>query len=225
MTGVLVLLVVGVLGLIVVGGAIAWVVGNRLQSTSQTSSDPRGGTLPAARGAASTSAARLKEIDGLLAEVRKRVEKLDDPELTVQLEKHLDDLQAKKEAAADRLSDLAEIVGAPAQEEARLKAEVASLRGRAAASADAKADLEKKQASLAAVSATLESKRSEQSSLEASLGKIADGLREIRERLSNPVDGADISKGIADSLSALHGELDAQERARREIAALEKSAR
>lgn len=222
-----VLIGVGVVGLVVAGAVVAWVMGNRLQGTSQTSgaAEPRGLSTPLARGAGASTASRLKEIDGLLKDVRARVEKLDDPELSAQLEKHLDDLEAKREAAADRISDLGEILGAPAQEEARLKAEVASLRGRAAASADTKSELEKKEASLAAVSATLESKRKEQASLEESLGKIADGLREIREKLTGAPDTADLSRGIAESLSALHGELDAQERARREIAALEKSSR
>lgn len=219
---ILLFVVAGIVALVVVGAVVAWVLGSRLQSGSQTARQSAMGDAAASPQRLATN--RLAEIDALVGEVRKRLEKnVDDPELIASLGRHLDDLQAKKEAAADRLSDLKGMLDAPMAEERRLKAEVASLTTSASASPEKRADLERKQASLEAVSKTIEQKRTEQASLNESLDRIADGLREVRDRLSRAPDSGEIASGVADSLSALHGELDAQERARREIAALEKT--
>lgn len=214
----------GIVALIVIGAVVAWVLGSRLQSGSQTARQSANGDAASSSSPQRLATNRLAEIDALVAEVRKRLDKdVDDPELIASLGRHLDDLQAKKEAAADRLSDLKGMLDAPIAEERRLKAEVASLATSASASPEKRADLERKQASLEAVSKTIEQKRKEQASLNESLDRIADGLREVRDRLSRAPDSGEIASGVADSLSALHGELDAQERARREIAALEKA--
>ena len=66
-----------------------------------------------------------------------------------------------------------------------------------------------------------DTKLAEQKSLVESVERIDAGLRDMKERLTRSPNAADVTKGIAESLDALHGELDSQERARREIAALE----
>ena len=176
MIGLVEILVLGggaIVTLIAVGGFFAWKMGNRLQQPSNPASVRSGN-------------ARFAALDRLFAEVRGKVEKdVDDPELTATLNRHLDDLQAKKEAAADRLEDLDEILRSSMSQEVR------------------------------------DTKLAEQKSLVDSVERIATGLRAMKERLTRAPNSADVTKDIAASLDALHGELDSQEKARREIAALE----
>lgn len=178
MVGLIELLVLGggaLLTLLGVGAFFAWKAGDRLQrgSSSSSATPARSGNL------------RFASIDKLFADVRAKVAKLDDPELIATLGKHLDDLNAKKEASADRLEDLEPILRSSMGDVLR------------------------------------QTKLAEQASLIESVESIATGLREMKDRLTGAPDAGEVAKGIAASLSALHGELDSQERARREIAALE----
>lgn len=173
-----VVLVVAVVGAIAVGAVIAWTAGDRLQRAKT----PTAVKLPPAK--------RFAQIDRLFKEVREKIDRdVEDPELVASLAKHLDDLQAKKDAAVDRLEDLETLLASPMPQAVR------------------------------------DTKLEEQTTLQESVEKIAAGLSEIKDRLTSAPNSGEVSKGVSDALSALKGELDSQDRARREIAELEKTGR
>jgi len=207
----------GLLLALLLGGS-AWLVARRLSSALQNAR---------AQAPYAPYRARLKEIDGLLGDVERRVVEAAGDETSVDLRGKLLEIRSRRDRVVEGILEIDRFLGAPGHEETRLAFDGALFRFRARfARDDLRGTFDENSRRLDRIGERVRALKEEREALLAGLESIAIGLKEIRARLATPgAKAGDAAEGIGKELSALSRELDRLETAHAEIEELERDAR